>query len=164
MKYSSCIFVFFLLIMSCKVFEPQRTCRTKLDFGKKIYYVSIPCDNVKHKELDDHRRINYKFYYNDETIFFANDEVDVTPNLVYRNMNERDVPSFVFYDSISVEGIDDRNQNTYWRVVKAKGLVLGYENVPESRKFEFDQALLTLTQKGTKDNSMSRDELLRHGN
>jgi hypothetical protein len=139
----------FVFVVGCKAINPQENCRATLEFGRNnIYYITLPCDKKEQKLMDDRRRISYKYYFKDESIFFTNDYTDDTPYLVYRqmNFNYAEVPSFVFYDSITVQGMDESNE-TFWKAVKNKGVVMGYENVPENRKEEFDNAILSLTKK-----------------
>ncbi len=162
MKGITLFFLICFFLGSCKSLNNSGDCSTKLLFSE-TYTILLPCNKQKDVETEYHGEKHYIFNYKDGSKFFINDDINVAPILIYKYLSNKEQSSFVFYDKLLYEGKDENSQ-VYWKVIKQNGLVLGYVNVPESRKFEFDQALLTLRQKGGEDNSMLRHELLHHGN
>lgn len=117
--------------------------------SKVVYKMLIPKDYVEHRKLYGHGN-EERFYYHDSIILYlSNDEG--TNSLNYENIHKGGFSEEKFFfladekeglTKLILEGED--NKGFFWKEFVANDITIGYINVPESRKKEFDSAIRSI--------------------
>ena len=89
----------------------------------------------------------YHFLYSDSSVIYITDEKG-TPTINYKNIDNDSIAiqkSFLASmenDTLTLQGKDKLGR--YWKNKKLKEISIGYLNVPESRKADFDKAISSI--------------------
>lgn len=113
-----------------------------IDERYKKIKINAPIYREKNLDINDHGFCEYRLCYGDSVILYVSTQIDVGSSLNFKNRVEDGIESYSFskyMDTIKVEGKQDVNR--YWLEHILGDVVVGYVNVPESRKKEFDQAV-----------------------
>lgn len=143
MKAYILIIIVCATLFGCVVLKKD-FCNSTLSFQSE-WEILLPCYKKKHLETEYHGEKHYIYYYENGAVFFVSDLYE-SPILISKYLNTKEKSSFTFYEKLSYEGMDENN-DTYWKVIKENGLILGYINIHQERKSEFDKAILSIKQK-----------------
>jgi hypothetical protein len=104
--------------------------------------MNIPANySLNEKTGDGEAGYEKQYTYSDSSIIYISDfNINVNyNNLVKSNKYEKYFVAFLNGDTISLSGTTDNG--LYWRNIRFKNVSIGYLNVKENHKLEFDKSL-----------------------
>ncbi len=104
-------------------------------------------DNFTKEIIEKGQDIEYRFSYSDSSMIYITDESG-TPELNYNNIDndstaiQKSFLASMENDTLTLQGKDKLGR--FWKNKKLKSISIGYLNVPEARKSEFDKAISSI--------------------
>jgi hypothetical protein len=132
-----------VLIFSCKSTQGVNITYQTNSIKAKV---EIP-DNFKKEIIEKGQDVEYRFSYSDLSMIYITDESS-TPELNYNNIDndttaiQKNFLASMENDTLTLEGKDKSGR--FWKNKKLKNISIGYLNVPEVRKSEFDKAISSI--------------------
>ena len=115
------------------------------DFDEKeVFTVLLPKSGKKEKHYPHFGKIytEYRVYYRDSSTFYISNDIWNGSQLNAGNLYEIGIRGHTkedFLDTVSYHGLQENGR--YWEETMLGEVVVGYSNVPRSRKEEFDKAV-----------------------
>lgn len=131
------------MIVSCKA-----TQESNIIYSSNVIKAKATVPEGFTKEIiEAGQNTEHHFLYSDSSLIYITDEQG-TPTINYKNINNDSIAiqkSFLASmenDTLTLQGKD--NLGRYWKNKKLKEISIGYLNVTESRKADFDKAILSI--------------------
>src|SRR5690606_7507434 len=158
----SILLVIMFLVLGCRTSSNQnlkkvvytsdfQVASSSKPFEKKTYILMIPKGfSVENEDFNPEYKEVVYIYKNGTKVYITDNTMGGSALNGDNKLNGRisAIKRQSLQDSVYMGG--QQKNGLYWKEYILNDVVIGYVNVPESRKFEFDQALLTLRQKGIK--------------
>lgn len=135
-----------LIIVSCKTTQESSISYSTNSIKAK----AILPEGFTKEIIEAGQNTEYHFLYSDSSIIYITDEKG-TPTINYKNIDNDSIAiqkSFLASmenDTLTLQGKNELGK--YWKNKKLKEISIGYLNVPESRKADFDKAISSIKMK-----------------
>jgi len=140
------IVVILLIIVSCKATQESSVSYSTNSIKAKAI---LPKGFTK-EIIEAGQNTEYRFLYSDSSIIYITDEKG-TPTINYKNIDNDSIAiqkSFLASmenDTLTLQGKNELGK--YWKNKKLKEISIGYLNVSENRKADFDKAISSIKMK-----------------
>ncbi|WP_062061809.1 hypothetical protein [Aquimarina longa] len=137
------IIIGLLFIISCKTTQKSNVTY----FTNTIKVNAVIPKGFKKEIIEVGHNIEYHFLYPDSSLIYITDEKG-TPTVNYKNIDSDSIAiqkSFLASmenDTLTLQGKDKHGR--YWKNKKLKEVSVGYFNVPENKKTDFEQAISSI--------------------
>lgn len=137
------IIAILLIIVSCKAIQ-----ESNITYSTNVVKAKAMIPKGFNKEIiEAGQDTEYRFLYSDSSLIYITDEKG-TPIINYKNIDSDSIAiqkSFLALmenDTLTLQGQDKSGK--YWKNKKLKEISIGYLNVPENRKEDFDKAISSI--------------------